>query len=62
MARGVHVQSLSANFHHDAPEQGLLLGFAALGERETRLALSRLAAALDDAESDLPARGLAPRN
>jgi GntR family transcriptional regulator/MocR family aminotransferase len=62
MAHGVHVQPVSVNFHHDPPEQGLLLGFAALGERDTRLALGRLAAALEEVDRDSPRPKLAPRN
>jgi GntR family transcriptional regulator/MocR family aminotransferase len=50
LARGVHVQPLSINFHVDEPRQGLLLGFAALDEKEARAAVDGLAAALGDLE------------
>lgn len=50
LARGVHVQPLSINFHVDEPQQGLLLGFAALDEREARMAVNGLRAGLEDLE------------
>jgi GntR family transcriptional regulator/MocR family aminotransferase len=50
LRRGVHVQPLSINFHYDKPEHGLLLGFAALDERETRRAVAALQAAFEHFE------------
>lgn len=47
LGNGIQVQPLSINFHFDAPEQGLLLGFAALDEREMSQAIVRLRASFE---------------
>jgi GntR family transcriptional regulator/MocR family aminotransferase len=50
LARGVHVQPVSINFHDDPPEHGLLLGFAALGERQAGSAVAALRATFEELE------------
>jgi DNA-binding transcriptional MocR family regulator len=48
LKRGVHVQPLSINFRFDPPQYGLLLGFAAFGEREMRSAVESLRSAFKE--------------
>lgn len=45
LRRGVDLLPLSTQFHHAPPEQGLLLGFAGVGERETLAGIQALQAA-----------------
>ena len=45
LAQGVDVQPISINYHHDAPEHGLLMGYAGLDERQTLAAIAALQAA-----------------
>jgi len=48
LKRGIHVQPLSINFHDDPPQHGLLLGFAALADRQIELTVRGLRAAFED--------------
>ena len=60
---GVDVQPVSINYQRDAPRQGLLLGFAGLGEREMVSAVNGLRSAFQSLETSSPPtadRGLAP--
>jgi GntR family transcriptional regulator/MocR family aminotransferase len=45
---GVDVQPVSINYLSDAPRQGLLLGFAGLGDREVVRAVNGLRSAFQD--------------
>ena len=56
---GVDVQPVSINYHHDAPEHGLLLGYAGLDERETLAAIAPLQAVLPSLEAS-ERRAMAP--
>ena len=49
--RGLDVQPISINYHHVEPEHGLLLGYAALNERQARSAVLTLKAVFEDAGS-----------
>ncbi len=63
---GVDVQPISINYQHDAPRQGLLLGFAGVGDREMVRAVNGLRSAFqscDPKQASLSAnRRLAPSN
>jgi GntR family transcriptional regulator / MocR family aminotransferase len=59
LRRGVDVQPVSINYRYQVPEHGLLLGFAALDEKEMNAAAAGLEAAFSDLESNPPAIGSA---
>ena len=59
LRRGVDVQPVSINYRYQAPEHGLLLGFAALDEKAMNAAVSGLEAAFGDLERDLGTSGSA---
>jgi GntR family transcriptional regulator/MocR family aminotransferase len=50
LREGVDVQPISINYHHDAPEHGLLMGYAGLDERQTLAAIMALQAAFRSLE------------
>jgi GntR family transcriptional regulator/MocR family aminotransferase len=50
LRQGVDVQPISINYHHDAPEHGLLMGYAGLDERQTVAAVMALQAAFRSLE------------
>ena len=50
LRHGLDLQPISINFHFDQPEQGLLLGFAQLNEREALKAILALKAAFGELE------------
>jgi len=66
LRHGVDVQPVSINYRHDPPRQGLLLGYAGLGEREMIRAVNGLRVAFQGCEpnhASPPAdRGLVPSN
>ncbi|MFO1068461.1 MAG: PLP-dependent aminotransferase family protein [Geminicoccaceae bacterium] len=47
LARGIDMLALSANYRFAAPEQGLLLGYAGVGGRETEVGLRTLRSVLE---------------
>ena len=59
LRRGVDMQPVSINYRYQAPEHGLLLGFAALDEKAMNAAVSGLEAAFGDLERDLGTSGSA---
>jgi GntR family transcriptional regulator/MocR family aminotransferase len=48
-AHGIDLQPISINYHHKAPEHGLLLGYAALNERDIQTAVMALRASFMEA-------------
>ncbi|WP_246737571.1 PLP-dependent aminotransferase family protein [Nordella sp. HKS 07] len=48
-AHGIDLQPISINYHHKIPEQGLLLGYAALNERDIQTAVMALKASFAEA-------------
>ena len=58
LRHGVDVQPVSINYLHDAPEHGLLLGYAALDEATTVKAIMALRGTFEELEGK--ARGFAP--
>lgn len=54
LQHGLDVQPVSINYHHDAPEHGLLLGYAGLDARDTLTAIMALRATLRGIERALP--------
>jgi GntR family transcriptional regulator/MocR family aminotransferase len=48
---GLDVHPLSANFHSDPPQQGLLLGFAKLNDRQSAAAIAAMRQAFEDIET-----------
>ena len=63
---GVDVQPVSINYQHGAPRQGLLLGYAGLGDREIVKAVDGLRAAFESVDPGRTSkhgnRGLVPLN
>ena len=66
LRHGVDVQPVSINYNHDAPRHGLLLGYAALSDREVLRAINGLKAAFEEPvpphEKPLARPRLAPLN
>jgi GntR family transcriptional regulator/MocR family aminotransferase len=54
---GVDVQPVSMNYRYQTPEHGLLLGFAALDEKNMHAAIAGLQATFRDLEAGAPKSG-----
>jgi GntR family transcriptional regulator / MocR family aminotransferase len=48
LRHGVDFSRLSRHYHHSPPEQGALLGYAGIGENDTRLGVERLISAFKE--------------
>ena len=55
LSYGVDAQPVSANYHSDAPQHGLLLGYAGLNDRQSLAAISALRSTFQRLESKIPA-------
>ena len=56
LRQGVNVQPVSINYYRDPPDQGLLLGYAALDAKETLRAIYALQRAFREIAEEVPDR------